>query len=81
LLPHGAVFYDENGAFVYKRVNAQSGDHKTRYSPVKVTLLLAYGDGWLVDGVDNDDEIVVQGAGTLWSLQGLGAIAVDDDQD
>jgi hypothetical protein len=81
LLPHGAVFYDENGAFVYKRVNAQSGDHKTRYSPVKVTLLLAYRDGWLVDGVDNDDEIVVQGAGTLWSLQGLGAIAVDDDQD
>jgi hypothetical protein len=48
---------------------------------VKVTLLLAYGDGWLVDGVDNDDDIVVQGAGVLWSLQGLGGLAVDDDQD
>jgi hypothetical protein len=81
LLPHGAVFYDENGAFVFKRLNAQTGDHKTRFAPVKVTLLLAYGDGWLVDGVDNDDEIVVQGAGTLWSLQGLGGLAVDDDQD
>ena len=80
LLPHGAVFYDENGAFVYKRVTAQTGERKTRYVPVKVTLLLAYGDGWLVGGVDNDDDIVVQGAGTLWSLQGLGGLAVDDDQ-
>jgi hypothetical protein len=81
LLPRGAFFYDENGAFVFKRMNAQTGDRKTRYAPVKVTLLLAYGEGWLVDGVDNDDEIVVQGAGTLWSLQGLGGLAVDDDQD
>lgn len=81
LLPHGAVFYDENGPYVFKQVNAQTGDRKTRYAPVKVTLLMAYGDGWLVDGVDNDDEIVVQGAGVLWSLQGLGGLAVDDDQD
>jgi hypothetical protein len=79
LLPNGAVFYDESGAFVYKRVNAQTADHKTHYAPVKVTLLLAYADGWLVEGVDDDDDIVVQGAGTLWSLQGLGGLAVDDD--
>jgi hypothetical protein len=81
LLPHGAVFYDENGAFVFKRLNAQTRDRKAQFAPVKVTLLLAYGGGWLVDGVDDDDEIVVQGAGTLWSLQGLGGLAVDDDQD
>jgi hypothetical protein len=81
LLPRGAVLYDQNGAYVYKRVNAQAGDRKTRYAPVKVTLLMAHADGWLVDGIDNDDEIVVQGAGTLWSLQGLGGLAVDDDQD
>jgi hypothetical protein len=81
LLPQGAVFYDESGAYVYKRTNAAAGNRKLRYAPVKVTLLMAYGEGWLVDGVDNDDEIVVQGAGVLWSLQGLGGLAVDDDQD
>jgi hypothetical protein len=44
-----------------------------------VNLRLAYGDGWLVDGVVVDDKIVVRGAGVLWSLQGLGAQAVEDD--
>jgi hypothetical protein len=81
LLPRDALLYDENGAYVYKRLSKKAGDNKMRYAPVKVSLLVPYGDGWLVDGVDDDDDIVVHGAGVLWSLQGVGAHAVDDDDD
>jgi hypothetical protein len=81
LLPRGAVLYDESGAYVYKQLSGKSADKKTRYAPVKVSLLVPLGDGWLVDGVDDDDNIVVHGAGVLWSLQGVGAHAVDDDDD
>ncbi len=88
LLPRGALLYDEGGTYVYKQLNRSAApgkgadDGKTRYATVKVKLLLAYGDGWLVDGVDDDDNIVVHGAGVLWSLQGLsGQSAGDDDDD
>jgi hypothetical protein len=79
LLPREAILYDESGAYVYKQLNGKAGDDQTRYAPVKVTLLVPYGDGWLVDGVDDDDNIVVRGAGVLWSLQGVGVAAPDDD--
>jgi hypothetical protein len=79
LLPRDAVLYDENGAYVYKQMAKDAGAQTARYAPVKVNLLLPYGDGWLVDGVDDDDNIVVRGAGVLWSLQGVGAPQHDDD--
>jgi hypothetical protein len=79
LLPRDALLYDENGAYVYKQLANKTGAQQARYAPVKVRLLLPYGDGWLVEGVDDDDNIVVHGAGVLWSLQGVGAQAVDDD--
>ncbi len=79
MLPRDALLYDENGAYVYKQLTKKTQADKTRYAPVKVRLLLPYGDGWLVEGVDDDDDIVVRGAGVLWSLQGVGAAAVDDD--
>jgi hypothetical protein len=81
LLPREALLYDENGAYVYKQLTKKSGEKNAQYAPVKVNLLLPYGDGWLVEGVDDDDNIVVHGAGVLWSLQGVGAHAVDDDDD
>jgi hypothetical protein len=81
LLPRDALLYDENGAYVYKQLTKKTQGQQAAYAPVKVHLLLPYGDGWLVDGVDDDDEIVVHGAGVLWSLQGVGAHQPDDADD
>ncbi|MEP6548175.1 MAG: hypothetical protein ABJD53_11980 [Gammaproteobacteria bacterium] len=79
LLPRDALLYDENGAYVYKQLTKKTAAENTRYAAVKVRLLLALGDGWLVDGVDDDDNIVVHGAGVLWSLQGVGTEQHDED--
>jgi hypothetical protein len=47
-----------------------------------VKLLAPEGDGWVVSGLDDDDNIVVHGAGVLWSLQGLGSFsAAEEDHD
>jgi hypothetical protein len=81
LLPRDALLYDENGAYVYKQLTRKTRTEMARYAPVKVRLLLPYGDGWLVEGVDDDDDIVVHGAGVLWSLQAVGARQHDDDDD
>jgi len=76
LMPRGALIYDESGAYVYKQVSAKTAAGATRYVPVRVKLLVPYADGWLVEGIDGDDQIVVHGAGVLWSLEGVGARAV-----
>jgi hypothetical protein len=81
LVPRDAVLYGENGAYVYKQSKKAAAKNNAVYSPVKVTLLQSYGDGWLVTGVEDDDDIVVRGTGVLWSLEGAGARAVDDDDD
>jgi hypothetical protein len=79
LVPREAILYDENGAYVFKRLTGKPIDQQARYSAVKVLLLAPHGGGWLVTGVDDDDDIVVRGAGVLWSLQGVGVNAPDDD--
>ena len=81
VVPRDAVLYDDGGALVYKRLSAAPGDKQVRYHPVRVKLLQAHGDGWLVDGIDDDDDIVVHGAGVLWSLQGLAGHAAGDLDD
>ncbi len=75
LLPRDALLYDERGAYVYKQLTKKSDADKALYAPVRVNLLLPLGNGWLVEGVDDDDNIVVHGAGVLWSLQGGGRSA------
>jgi hypothetical protein len=80
-LPRDALLYDESGAYVYKRLTKKTDAGNALYVPVKVKLLLPYGDGWLVDGVDDDDDIVVRGAGVLWSLQAVGSQPRDEDDD
>jgi hypothetical protein len=80
LVPREAIIYADGGALAYKQLAAGNGP--TRYAPVRLELLQAYGDSWLVAGVDDDDDIVVHGAGVLWSLQGiLGHAAGDADDD
>jgi len=60
---------------------AGAADGKAQFAAVKVTPLMLYGEGWLVEGVDDDDLIVVRGAGVLWSMQGVGARPADEDED
>lgn len=79
VIPREALFYDENGAFVYQLLARKTAAEPYRYASLRVTLLAAVGDDWLIDGVDDDDDIVVRGAGLLWSLQGAGPAAIDDD--
>jgi hypothetical protein len=79
VVPREALFYDESGAFVYKRLARKSAVEPYRYGALRVKLLVTAGAGWLIDGVDDDDDIVVHGAGLLWSLQGAGPAASDDD--
>ncbi len=86
VVPRDAVLYDEGGALVYKQLVKQATSTATaapaRYTPVRVKLIQAQGDGWIVDGIDDDDDIVVHGAGVLWSLQGIiGHAAGDNDDD
>jgi len=82
LVPRGCVLYDEAGALVYKQLRKKGGDPATRYAPVRVTLLQQQGDGWVVQGIDDDDDIVIHGAAVLWSLQGIvGHAAGDNDDD
>jgi multidrug efflux pump subunit AcrA (membrane-fusion protein) len=81
LLPRDAVLYDESGAYVYKRLSRKTDAEKWQYATIKVSLLQPSGDGWLVQGIDDDDDVVVRGAGVLWSMQDAGSHAVDDDDD
>ena len=86
VVPRDAVLYDEGGALVYKQLAKQVASTASaapaRYTPVRVKLIQAQGDGWIVDGIDDDDDIVVHGAGVLWSLQGIiGHAAGDNDDD
>lgn len=81
VVPRDSVLYDDQGPYVFKQVVSRSADRNVRYAAVKVTLLATYGDGWLIEGVDDDDDIVVRGAGALWSLQGMAGHAADGDED
>jgi hypothetical protein len=79
LVPRGALLYGENGPYVYKQLARKAGDETTRYAALEVTLLMPFGDGYVVAGLEDDDEIVVRRAGVLWSLEGMGVPVRDDD--
>jgi hypothetical protein len=81
LLPRESLLFDETGAYVYKQLTKKTDAEKARYAVVRVNLVLPYGNGWMVEGVDDDDNIVVRGAGVLWSLQGVGARQHEDDDE
>jgi len=79
LVPRGALVYEEGGTYVYHQLDAKAGDENTQYARKKITPLMPSGDGWLVDGLDDDDLIVVHGTGVLWSLEGIGSMPAEDD--
>jgi hypothetical protein len=78
VVPDGALIYGTQGVYVYSALADKSQDGDTRFAPLAVTVLQPIGHGWLVAGLHPNDRIVVQGAGVLWSLQGLGAASGDD---
>ncbi|MFI4868408.1 MAG: hypothetical protein ACHQDD_03525 [Steroidobacterales bacterium] len=78
LIPAAALLYGEQGAYVYRV--AASGADRTQYVPVPVKLLLRVGDGWLVDGLGRADSVVVQGAGVLWSLEGISTFSAAEEE-
>jgi len=80
LLPRAAILLDDSGAYVFKQLRPEP-KADLRYVRVKIKLLLPQDNGWLVSGVDDDDDIVVAGSGALWSLEGLRGRVVDADDD
>ncbi|HYB34254.1 MAG TPA: hypothetical protein VED45_12615 [Steroidobacteraceae bacterium] len=78
LVPAAALLYAEQGAYVY-RLTA-SGTDTFRYAAVTVKPLARVGSAWLVDGLTRADQIVVQGAGVLWSLQGIGSFSAAEEE-
>jgi hypothetical protein len=79
LIPAVALLYDEKGAYVYRNVGQSTGG-KHQYEAVAVQLLSAMGEGWLVSGLNASDAIVVDGAGVLWSLQGIGTFSAAEQE-
>jgi hypothetical protein len=79
LVPAVALLYDEQGAYVYRNVGRNTGG-KHQYEAVAVQLLSAMGEGWLVSGLNASDAIVVDGAGVLWSLQGIGTFSAAEEE-
>ena len=79
LVPAVALLYGESGAYVYRHVGRNPGG-KQQYEAAAVQLLAAMGDGWLVSGLNAADAIVVQGAGVLWSLQGISTFSAAEEE-
>jgi hypothetical protein len=79
LVPASALLYAESGAYVYRQQRAREGD-RFRYEAVAVKPLARVGDAWLVDGLGRGDQVVVQGAGVLWSLQGISSFSAAEEE-
>jgi hypothetical protein len=80
LIPTAALLYSNEGAYVYRQKGAPSREGKTEFAPASVKLLTPVGDAWLVSGLAGADNIVVRGAGVLWSLQGLGSFSAAEEE-
>jgi hypothetical protein len=80
LIPTAALLYSDEGAYVYRQKGAKSSEGKIEFAPASVKLLTPVGDAWLVSGLAAADNIVVHGAGVLWSLQGLGTFSAAEEE-
>jgi hypothetical protein len=79
LVPAAALFYAEDGAYVYRQ-QSSGGTGSFHYAAVTVKPLGRVGNSWLVDGLARTDQIVVQGAGVLWSLQGISSFSAAEEE-
>jgi hypothetical protein len=79
LVPAEALVYAEKGSYVYRRhgTSSAAGFH---YEAVPVRPLSRVGSAWLVEGLAPNDQVVVQGAGVLWSLQGVGSFSAAEEE-
>ena len=79
LVPAAALVYADRGAYVYRQVaGAKSGTFA--YESVAVKPLARVGEGWVVEGLSHSDTVVVQGAGVLWSLQGISSFSAAEEE-
>ena len=79
LVPAAALLYAEDGTYVYRQVQARGAD-TFMYTAVTVRPLARLGSAWLVDGLTRSDQVVVQGAGVLWSLQGIISFSAAEEE-
>ena len=79
LVPATALVYAQSGAYVYRRITGDKPDTFS-YESVAVRPLSRVGDAWLVSGLARTDQIVVQGAGVLWSLQGINSFSAAEEE-
>jgi hypothetical protein len=81
LVPAAALVYASSGTYVYRRIAGDRAD-TFAYESVAVRPVGRVGGAWLVEGLGHADQIVVQGAGVLWSLQGISSFsAAEEDHD
>jgi hypothetical protein len=81
LVPAAALVYASSGTYVYRRIAGDKAD-TFAYESVAIHPLTRIGEAWLVEGLGHGDQIVVQGAGVLWSLQGISSFsAAEEDHD
>lgn len=79
VVPAAALVYAEDGTYVYRQMPAaQPGTF--HYESVAVKALVRVGAAWLVQGLGHGDEVVVQGAGVLWSLQGIAGFSAAEEE-
>jgi hypothetical protein len=79
LIPASALLYSQDGAYVYRQEGGAAAFH---YAAVPVRPLTRVGNAWLVEGLTPADPVVTQGAGVLWSLQGISSFsAAEEDHD
>jgi hypothetical protein len=79
LVPAASLIYAEQGTYVYRQVRAEKHD-TFAFEAVPVRPLTRVGPAWLVDGLERADQIVVQGAGVLWSLQGIANFSAAEEE-
>ncbi len=79
LVPATALLYSEHGIYVYRQLNDVRAD-TFRYAAVTVRPLARVGSAWLVEGLERTDRVVAEGAGVLWSLQGIGTVSAAEEE-